>query len=231
MKKGNFIRGLDFILSCLAVLVFNCCFGQSKAKIQKAVYHLNSSQFSVAIPDTIFKQLGINAGSFELPIGVLVYSNYYRNGFSRTDVSFEPNKGVNLKNNTSASFYSRMKDSALFVYEENRLTKKVIYQLPALIKEGKSKQIKKYNCEAYTYSPNDSSKIVVWFSRELPFYVSPGVYFKKLGGIVQIEFFFNQENSTLDLLSHEITEEQIDFKRNLQRPNGERSIHFLFNRK
>ena len=215
-----------FFVSCLSLTGF----GQKKSTVYKTVYQVNSPDLLFPVPDTVLRQLGIKEGGIKIPLANLFYTNYYRDGLSRTDIEAQISPGIRMRTSgaTTGSFFSRSKDSAFFLYEEDRLIEKYRYQVPTLVKKGETKKIKDYNCEAYYYTDSDSSQTTVWFSKDLPFGVSPGVYYKKLGGVVQIDYRFKKSNSSIELISHENTNEKVDFKSNLAKPKGERKTHFLF---
>lgn len=227
------IYKIGLLIKGSLLLVFTFCtinvFAQQKGSIGKSVYKLNSDGLSIQMPDTIFKQLGIQAENVKLPLGTIFYRNYYFNGLSRTDISFEVNDGIRGSIQASpVSFFSRQKDSAFYQVEEGKAIETYKCFSPALTKANVTTSINSYQCEKYDYTGQDSSKVTVWFCNKLPYWVSPGVYYKTLGGIVRIDYTYQNKNWSLDLLSFEKTNEKIDFNETILKPPGANKVHPMF---
>jgi len=167
-----------------------------------------------------------------IPIGTIYYQSFFKNSLSRTDVTFETSPGIALvKEAQSASFFSKHDDSVFILYEGQKLVSKSKFFLPELHATSEKKVIDGYTAQLYTYVTSDGMKGAVWLSKQIPYYVTPGVYFKGLGGIVRIDYEHKKEKWSLDLIKFETITENVSFKENeLTKVNTPAEIHFLFKR-
>ena len=58
-----------------------------------------------------------------------------------------------------------------------------------LIKTGKSEKIGKWPCEEYSTDDRNGNKIFLWYSKVLPWYLNPGIYYSDIkAGLVRIKY-------------------------------------------
>lgn len=204
-------------------------YSQQTERVGKSVFRVNTKGLSLRVPDSLQKQLGPSGNGLVIPLGTVIYSSYYKDGFSKTDVAFEA--GAGLRGAIDAkpvSVFSRLQDSSLFLFEEDILKEGYRYKFPMLTDVNEKRVINGYNCRRYDFIGSGGLNGSIWFSQEIPFWSSPGVYFKRMGGIVKIEYTFNDTKWDIELISHETINTQIDFKKHLPKSEGHPDLHFLF---
>lgn len=225
--KALWVRRGAVLVSILCASIAGFC--QQADFIGKSVFSCELRKLPVAVSDTTENPLGLSPAKIEIPPGSIRYANYYTRASTRTDITFEANQGVRGTFHSKPSIIiSRKKDSSLFVFEGDELTTNYKYTLPLLHDEKMQKKVNGYLCRKSSFTGADGLHAIVWTSKALPHWVGPGVYFDELGGIVRIEFRYQQTVWSLNLVSFEKTKGPVDFKKNLPKSNGSSQLHLLF---
>ena len=68
-----------YLFSVLVLLTTNGI-AQKSGKTMKSTYKIISDEFYYALPDTMFKKLGIDTGTLRVPLGNMYYTNYFKVG-------------------------------------------------------------------------------------------------------------------------------------------------------
>lgn len=210
-------KTIDFMLSSKAgillpalvmILSSHKLFAQSPTV--KSVYMYNSKNYSIVIPDSIEKKLPENLNGLEFQIGHLYYTNYYTYNCSKTDIEFKESKGIQAGlDGESASYINNLNQNSYTLIQNGTVKNKIIYFMPELTATKTEDSVNGYRSMLYTYENEKGILFKLWFSKELPFSVSPGFYFQQYGGITRIEYKFQETIWSLDLISYGNTDEPV----------------------
>lgn len=231
MNKSNSKTG-RVLLPVFLICGFVASAQKGNVEMYKSVYKVTTPGLSLKVADTVFKQMDLSPRDMSISLGTIYYTNYWKNGFSKTEVTFVKNPGVQqIADAKPVTFYAKPADSVMIHYEGQRLVSKTRFSLPPLTASTETKVVNGYKAQLYTYTSPENMKVRIWASKQLSPYVTPGIYYCDMGGIVSMQYVYEDQQWSIDLLHQSTNKEAMDFKvKELNSVKGPPIVHYLMSK-